>query len=215
VRIPITVAGLVLLAGLLFFDRRQQWPGKLLTKLPLSSLFVLTASLQAGSQPVYHHLLLAGLSCCLVGDGCLVFPARGFFLAGLLAFLLGHCLYVAAFLSLSGLNIGLVAGLVLTGPVGYGLFRRLQPHADELRKPVAVYIVMISLMLSAAAAVYVDHRIPLPCRWLVLIGALSFYLSDLFVARQRFVLDSFANRLAGLPLYYGGQFCLALSAGFV
>jgi hypothetical protein len=41
----------------------------------------------------------------------------------------------------------------------------------------------------------------------------AFYLSDLFVARQRFVAPAFANRLYGLPLYYLGQFLLAFSVG--
>jgi hypothetical protein len=50
-------------------------------------------------------------------------------------------------------------------------------------------------------------------RLLVLCGAFSFYLSDIFVARQRFVTPSFFNRLAGLPLYYLGQFLLASTPG--
>jgi hypothetical protein len=46
-------------------------------------------------------------------------------------------------------------------------------------------------------------------------GALSFYVSDVFVARQRFVKSAFLNRLIGLPLYYGGQFMLAFSVGLI
>ncbi|MDD3992851.1 MAG: hypothetical protein PHV70_11955 [Desulfobacteraceae bacterium] len=38
-------------------------------------------------------------------------------------------------------------------------------------------------------------------------------MSDLFVARQRFVAPAFSNRLLGLPLYYIGQFLLAFSVG--
>ena len=105
------------------------------------------------------------------------------------------------------------AGLVLTGGIGYGIFRWLQPHLDGMRKPVAVYVAVISLMVAAAAAVFFSPEVSLPLRRLVLAGALFFYLSDIFVARQRFVRSSFVNRLAGLPLYYGGQFCLALSTG--
>ena len=40
-------------------------------------------------------------------------------------------------------------------------------------------------------------------------GALAFYLSDLSVARDRFVRPAFVNRAWGLPLYYGAQFVLA------
>lgn len=209
----IIVAAVSLLGGLLYFERQEHLPGKLLTKLPLSFLFILTAAVQTGSHAVYYPLLLAGLTCCLVGDGCLVFPQRKVFVTGLVAFLLGHGFYVAAFLSLSGVNTGLLAGLVLTGPLGYGVFRWLQPHLDELRRPIGVYIVVISLMVCAAVAVWADPRMPSPLRRLVPAGALMFYLSDLFVARHRFVQKDFWNYLAGLPLYYGGQFCLALSAG--
>jgi uncharacterized membrane protein YhhN len=40
-------------------------------------------------------------------------------------------------------------------------------------------------------------------------GAALFYLSDLAVARQRFVAPGFENKLIGLPLYYAGQLLLA------
>jgi hypothetical protein len=46
-------------------------------------------------------------------------------------------------------------------------------------------------------------------------GALGFYVSDIFVARQRFLKTDFVNRLIGLPLYYGGQFLLAFSTGWL
>jgi len=47
----------------------------------------------------------------------------------------------------------------------------------------------------------------------LLAGALSFYVSDLAVARDRFVAPGFSNRLWGLPLYYGGTLLLATTAG--
>ncbi len=209
----ITVAAPLLLAALLYFERRDHLTGKLLTKLPRSFLFILTALLQTGSPSAYHYLLLAGLSCCLLGDACLAFPRPGIFLGGLVAFLLGHCCYVVAFLFLSGITFGFWLGLVVTIPIGIVVFRWLQPHLNSMQNPVVAYILAISLMLCTAAAVYADTRIPLLSRRLILGGALAFYLSDLFVARHRFVQQGFANRLAGLPLYYGGQFCLALSAG--
>jgi hypothetical protein len=36
-----------------------------------------------------------------------------------------------------------------------------------------------------------------------------FYVSDLAVARQRFVAQSWTNKLWGLPLYFGAQLVLA------
>jgi hypothetical protein len=56
---------------------------------------------------------------------------------------------------------------------------------------------------------------PLSGRTLIFAGALCFYLSDLWVARDKFIKDEFQNRLIGLPFYYLGQFSLAFSAGFL
>jgi uncharacterized membrane protein YhhN len=46
---------------------------------------------------------------------------------------------------------------------------------------------------------------------LILAGALMFFLSDLSVALARLVHTDFPNYVWGLPLYYAGQLCLALS----
>jgi hypothetical protein len=45
----------------------------------------------------------------------------------------------------------------------------------------------------------------------ITVGAVMFYLSDLAVARDRFVAPGFTNRVWGLPLYYGAQLILALT----
>ncbi|TSA45075.1 MAG: lysoplasmalogenase, partial [Deltaproteobacteria bacterium] len=42
-----------------------------------------------------------------------------------------------------------------------------------------------------------------------------FYISDIFVARQRFVTPNYFNRAIGLPLYFAGQFMIAFSVRFI
>ncbi|HNT86971.1 MAG TPA: lysoplasmalogenase family protein [Candidatus Hydrogenedentes bacterium] len=49
----------------------------------------------------------------------------------------------------------------------------------------------------------------------MVIGAVLFYVSDVMVARDRFVKSDAWNRWIGLPLYYGGQMVLAYTAGLV
>jgi hypothetical protein len=66
-----------------------------------------------------------------------------------------------------------------------------------------------------AGGVFGDLQLSFPGRFLVLNRDFSFYLSDIFVARQRFVQHSFLNRLIGLPLYYLGQFQIAYTAGLL
>jgi hypothetical protein len=68
-------------------------------------------------------------------------------------------------------------------------------------------------MASAAWAVFRETALPAPGRSLILLGAISFYVSDVFVARDKFIKNEFLNRLVGLPLYYLGQFLLAFSPG--
>jgi hypothetical protein len=75
-------------------------------------------------------------------------------------------------------------------------------------------VVVITLMVAAASSA-IRSELSSTAQALVLGGAVAFYLSDLFVARDRFVVEGFTNRLVGLPLYYGGQYLLAFSVAFV
>jgi uncharacterized membrane protein YhhN len=70
-------------------------------------------------------------------------------------------------------------------------------------------------MLSGAWSVLGDSNLTRPGRIMVFAGALSFYFSDVFVARDRFLKEEFLNRLMGLPMYYTGQFLLAFSVGLL
>jgi uncharacterized membrane protein YhhN len=47
----------------------------------------------------------------------------------------------------------------------------------------------------------------------IVLGSVAFFLSDIAVARNRFVAPGSVNRSVGLPLYYTGQVLLALSVG--
>jgi uncharacterized membrane protein YhhN len=164
----------------------------------------------------YYPLVLTGLILCLIGDVCLIFIlSRKVFTAGLVAFLAGHVMYVAAFVTL-GVAGPLVwtAGLICLG-LSACVFLWLRPHLGDMRIPVTAYIVIITAMVICAAAFMNNPGLDPNARALVFGGALLFYVSDIFVARQRFVTKAFANRAAGLPLYYAGQFMIAFSTGLI
>ena len=155
----------------------------------------------------YGAWVVAGLVLSLVGDVCLAHP-RGL-RPGLVVFLLAHVAYVAGFHTLAPasswpfpLALPFVAASVLVA-------RWLWPRLGAMRAPVAAYVVVITLMVWAAASVFRAGAIG----WLAPAGALLFYLSDISVARDRFVRREFANRAWGLPAYYLGQTLLALSIG--
>jgi len=211
--ILIIAAGLLI--ALLYFEKQDDWKKKLPIKTALSCLFILTAIVQAHPLPGYYGVMLLGFVFCLGGDVFLALPQKKMFLLGLISFLTGHVFYVIAFVKLAGLNIFAVIGTLLTIAVSLVVYKWLKPHLGTMKIPVIFYIIVISCMLSGAWAILGEAELAKQGRLLVFIGALSFYVSDLFVARNQFMKDAFVNRLVGLPLYFAGQFMLAFSVGFL
>lgn len=203
----------ILLALLLYCEKKKSTIGILITKPSLSLLFVLTARLQPTPAPTYGALVLMALILSLIGDVCLISSSRRMFLCGLVVFLSGHVFYVIAFYNRAAIGMWTGAGLLVAAVTGFVVFFWLRPFLGNMLGPVIAYIVVISIMVSGAASVMGDPLLPPLGRRLVFSGAVSFYLSDIWVARQQFVTDDYLNRAIGLPLYYLGQFLLAFSVG--
>ena len=208
-----------LLTGLLYAEFRFSGTGNnwliLAFKTPLSMLFVITALLQPRVIPGYFKLIFIGLILGLVGDVCLALPGPGAFRAGLVAFLGGHILYVVAFGILARMRDWFSPLHILIIALSVSIYWWLLPHLGEMLVPVTAYLVVISGMVAGAWAAFRNPEVPRTGAWVILIGAVLFYASDIFVAHQRFVTEHFYNRLIGLPLYYMGQFLLAFSVGLV
>jgi len=77
---------------------------------------------------------------------------------------------------------------------------------SAMRIAIHVYIAIISVMVALATGASRAAGDPWPA-----VGAIAFALSDLSVARERFVHAAFVNQLWGLPLYYAAQLALALT----
>jgi uncharacterized membrane protein YhhN len=205
--------GLALLACLLLMERGKKPARILLFKTPLSILFVITAILQPHPLGPYYIAVLCGLILGLAGDVLLGTRTKACFKAGLVAFLLGHLAYVAAFALYTKPSDWLLPGVLLMWALAIVIFRWLRPHLGDMKIPVAAYVVVITLMMWAAWAMFWAEQLAHGGARIALIGAACFYASDLFVARERFVTQGFENRLIGLPLYYTGQFLIAFSVG--
>ncbi len=169
-------------------------------KLGASAAFVALA-LALGIEGSFERGMLAGLALSVVGDALLLSARRPAFLGGLGAFLLAHVAYALAFASVGRPSPW--TGLLVLTATGASL-RWLWPRLGEMRGPVVAYCAVISAMLWLALGVERPE---------VRAGALLFYVSDLLVARDRFVHPGIANRVIGLPLYYAGQLLLALAVG--
>jgi uncharacterized membrane protein YhhN len=215
VNIVIIVLAAVLLAGLVIFEKRGNRKGVVPTKTTLSLFFVIAVIVQPHPVPSYYHLLLAGLILCLIGDFFLALPQKAMFLAGLISFLLGHVLYVLAFFSVASISGLIWPGVAVVFLVSGSVFLWLRPHLGGMKIPVFFYVVIISLMVVGAWSLLIDGGLGIESRIVIFTGALLFYFSDIFVARDRFLKKEFLNRLIGLPLYYAGQFLLAFSVGLI
>ncbi len=210
---PLAVVGLVVcLVGLLAFMygewrdvRRIVWVAK-----PLASAGFITLAVGGGALDTPFGLaVLVALVLSFVGDVLLIPADPRAFLGGLGAFLLGHVGFTAAFF-VHGVSLGVAgAGLVALVPVALVVARWLLPHVDaKMRIPVLAYMTAISAMVAASFGAAAAHPNGLE---LDLAGAaILFFVSDLSVARDRFIAPGFVNRLWGLPLYYGAQIWFAL-----
>lgn len=205
---PFAVVTGVALLGLLVAQARGWRPGVWIFKPIASTGFLLVAIAAGAAANPYGQLLLAALALSWLGDLLLIPRGEKAFLAGLGSFLLGHVAFAAGF-ALRGADLRWAGlSLLLLVPAAIWVHRLLAPHLGRMRGPVLAYMTAITAMVALAAGTFArapDARL--------LAGALAFYASDLSVARNQFVERAFVNQLWGLPLYYGGQVLLALTAG--
>lgn len=210
------VAAPALLFGLLYARKKNRVGPVLVLKTVLSFLFVLLALTASHGNFIYYRYIISGLVLALVGDVCLAIPRRVAFQVGLVAFLIAHVLYIAAFAALSSpaewWPVALATEAVFVGGV---FFAWLAPHLGRMRIPVFLYTATAGLTLAGAISLFLNVQKAQPGAAVILAGTSLFVISDLFVARHRFITPSFVNRLYGLPLYYAGQFLLAFSVTLV
>jgi len=215
------IVTIVSLIFLLLAERKGDLAKRAVYKVIASTGFILTAVSGGAFETRYGAIILVGLALSWFGDVFLLWRTQGVFLAGLVSFLFAHLAYFAAFSYVFLIVVGggllfmmTSQSLIFFWPIvcpvllAVALVRKwLRPHLpDDMRRPVFLYLAVISLMVISAFGAAL-----LTGGWSVFIGAVMFYLSDVSVARDRFVSPGFINGLWGLPLYYGGQLFIAHS----
>lgn len=164
------------------------------------------AGLVAGMNP----FLTAGLAFGALGDFALTQRGRRAFLAGLVAFAIGHLLYIPGFLSGFGAPMAPPLWALALVPLFLSTFYWLLPYAGGLRLAVGGYAAIICLMVLAALMVPPgEAREPLRA------GVLLFVASDVILALRLFRLKApRARQIASLalwPLYFAGQGLILLA----
>ena len=150
----------------------------------------------------YGQQLLIGLVLCLVGDVLLLGDSPRAFLAGLVAFLLGHVAYIAAFRRVP-MAEPIWAGIILVAlVVAFVLWARLIPTMQRSWRdggPLVLYAVVLGLMAVLGWAT--GHL-------LVAIGGTLFLVSDAVLAYNRFERPLPHGRLIVMVTYHVAQFCI-------
>ncbi len=181
---------------------------------PLTTVLVLcTAVWGEGVVPRYQRWVVAGLLLSLAGDVFLMLPGD-FFVPGLVAFLLAHVCYIAAFIPGVRLLRSPGIGLVL---VAYGaanvlaLWRYLE---NALRAPVVVYLLVLATMVWVALARWRQMPAGIAGRGAAgsaALGAVLFISSDTLLAWDRFAGAVPLPALGILATYFLAQWCIARS----
>ena len=195
-------------AALVILQLNGQLPAAAVAKLIASGGFLATAWSVGALRHPFGRVLFAGLGFSMCGDLFLIGQARSYFLLGLVAFLMAHLAYVTAFVSRGQDRRWTLAAALPGIAVALLVLAWLTPHVPpNLLTPVRVYTAAITLMVITA---FGTRGAGAP--WLLVAGALMFFVSDLSVAMLRLVETDFPTYAWGLPLYYAGQTCIALGA---
>ena len=207
--VPYALATLVAVVVLLVSERYEFRSGVVAAKVVASSLFVAAALRFGFPADAYGRSIVGALVCGWLGDLFLLTRRPRFLLPGVASFLVGHLAFATAFL-LRGVDPVAVAGavLVLAWPT-WRLGRYFSTHAGGgLGRAVSIYTAVLAGVVALAVGVGVGGSGPL------LPGAaLSFFFSDFWVARQRFVRPAYVNRLLALPTYFLAQLLFASTVG--
>lgn len=191
---------------LLAAERKGSKLGAWIAKPVASAGFIAVACASGAMDSDYGRTVLVALIACALGDVMLIPQGAGaMFLGGMASFALGHAAYTFAFWERGFDRVVASIGLLAMVGVAVATLRWLGPRLPaEMRLPIRVYIAIISAMVALAVGASVAAISP----WMAA-GALLFAISDLSVARERFVQPAFVNVLWGLPLYYAAQLLLA------
>lgn len=158
-----------------------------------------------------------GLVFSMLGDVFLMLP-REQFIAGLISFLLAHIAYTVGFTETAPPFS--VISLILVVVVGFTSIRiyravhkaLIASNNSKLIIPVRIYTIIISAMLLSALLTSERPDWSVISSLIVSLGAALFYLSDAFLAWNKFVQQIRYGNLIVIISYHLGQIMIVVGA---
>ncbi len=179
----------------------HEWRAVFIVAKPAATALSALAVLPRGGEPKARDLLFAALFASLIGDALLL--RDDLFVAGLVAFLVAHLIYVRLFLR-DARFLASKVGAALVAAYALAMLAYLWPHLDAgLKLPVVAYLAVISTMAAQALGRYSQSRDR--AAGLVALGALFFVASDSLLALTTFAGANPTLKLGVLPTYWLAQ----------
>ena len=210
---------LCLAALFMWTEKKEHYMGAVILK-GLASLCFVLVGVMAGNGGQLAKLIVTGLLLGCVADVLLnlrwVFPKKGqlIFLVGILVFLGGHVVYLAAVLPMAdNWAVCVVVGVGLTALLRQWICSKMT--AKKAFKIFGVFYLGAIMLLNCVA---VSNLMTAPSAFtgLFAAGALLFLISDIVLILNTFGPKSkFSLRVTNLSLYYIGQLLIAWSMLFV
>lgn len=156
--------------------------------------------------------MVAALLFSWAGDVLLMFESSNanFFIFGLVAFLLAHILYIVLFDQIR-VKEKFKQSLIPLLPIAvyyFLLISLLQPNLGEMQKPVRIYGLVISIMLSFAIDLWrLRDKVT---SFLIIFGALLFITSDSLLAINKFYKQFEYAGIAVMSTYSLAQLLITL-----
>jgi len=178
---------------------------------PLTTVLIIAYAWPRGAaQPRQRRLVRTGLALSLIGDVALLWPTQGF-LPGLIAFLLAHLAYIAAFcvpLRLAARPAMFVAYAAVAALILSQLWGGV-PAA--LRLPVIAYVLCLATMAAQAAVWWRASvgRADAALARHAAIGGVLFMASDSLLAINKFAVPLPLASLWILATYWLAQWAIA------
>lgn len=154
-----------------------------------------------------------GLIFSLAGDVFLMLPKEQF-IAGLVAFLIAHIMYIIGFNpSLPPFTAAGLLLAVIVAAIGKELYLKIATGLEEkdkaaLKKPVLAYTTVIAVMLISALTTFFRADWQFNAAFAVSLGAALFMLSDAILAWNKFVTPLKNGRIMNMAAYHLGQIIL-------
>lgn len=180
--------------------------------LIIASLAAIYLTAVSTPKKIYKDAVLMGLFFSWIGD--ILLQNEGYFIPGLMAFLIAHIFYILFFASTQSANTSFfkLRPVMIIAVIAYliELMILLWPHLGGMKIPVLVYGITISTMLSAAFWQY--QKLDNTTALYLIFGAGFFVASDSILALNKFKTQFDSAGIYIMSTYILAQLFIVLGA---